>query len=103
MTQLRRAPSKDVALARGLLILLARDRRRLLSFIARRCGSSSDQEDVLQQSLLRAAERIESLRDPERLRACSEDQLIVRSVDLDDVPVAEVAAAMGLTTNAVRV
>lgn len=57
------------ALARDLLVLLANEQRSLLRFLSLRLRSETDAEELLQQALLRAAEKIETLHDHERLEA----------------------------------
>lgn len=51
------------------LLALAADRERFLGFVRRRLRTEADADDLLQQALLRAAERIGSLRQGERLDA----------------------------------
>lgn len=54
--------------ASELLLLLARERPRFLSFLQRRVNST-DADDLLQQALLRAAEYLHTLQDGERVEA----------------------------------
>lgn len=54
--------------AECLLALLAPERPRLARFVRSRLGNPSDTDDVLQQSLVRAVQRIETLEDASRLR-----------------------------------
>jgi RNA polymerase sigma-70 factor (ECF subfamily) len=66
----KRATSEvERALARDLLVLLAKEQRTFLRFLALRVRSETDAEDLLQQALLRAAEKIETLREHDRLEA----------------------------------
>lgn len=67
MTQTAR-PAADAALDPRLRALAAQ-RGRYLAFVRRRLRTEADAEDLLQQALLRAAERLGSLRQGERLDA----------------------------------
>lgn len=51
------------------LLGLAAQRERFLGFVQRRLRTRADADDLLQQAMLRAAERVGSLRDDERLDA----------------------------------
>lgn len=62
-------PTSGAALARDLLRMLAERRPQFLAFLRRRTTSAADAEDLLQQGLLKAAERIADLRAEERLEA----------------------------------
>ncbi|MBX3206259.1 MAG: sigma-70 family RNA polymerase sigma factor [Labilithrix sp.] len=153
----RRAPGDSSAPPRlggageAVARALAAERPSYLAFVRGRVRSGADAEDILQQALVKAAERASDLRDPERVRAwffqilrrtladhharwavreakldqlsaeladatpeevatcaCSLGQLerlrpeyaeIVRRVDLDDEPLPEAAAALGITAN----
>jgi hypothetical protein len=57
------------SLARELLVLLADQRPAFLAFARKRVRSGADAEDLLQQALLKAAERLDTVRDGERLEA----------------------------------
>ncbi len=63
----RRGARRD-AIANPLAVL-ARDRTKFLQFLLKRLPSEAEAEDLLQQALVRAAEKIETLRDPECARA----------------------------------
>ena len=52
-----------------LLAELTAERGEYLGFVSGRVASAADAEDLLQQSLLRAGDRLDTLRDPSRLRA----------------------------------
>lgn len=139
------------ALARDLLVLLAKERRTFLRFLTLRVRSETDAEDLLQQALLRAAEKIQTLHERDRLEAwfyrilrrmiadhfahhvtesvrlealraeaetgtheqvaacaCSlgilgrlrtQQQEMLRRVDIDEEPIVAVAASLGITAN----
>jgi RNA polymerase sigma factor (sigma-70 family) len=53
--------------AADLLVLLGRRRRAFLGFLRARTRADADAEDLLQQSLLKATEKIDTLRDQDRL------------------------------------
>jgi RNA polymerase sigma-70 factor (ECF subfamily) len=63
------APAASKALARELLVMLGERREEFLAFVKRRVRSGADAEDLLQQGLLRAAEKLDSLRATDRLEA----------------------------------
>lgn len=65
----RRTSSPEQALARDLLVLLAKEWETFVRFLSVRLRSRTDAEELLQQALLRAAEKIETLNDHERLEA----------------------------------
>lgn len=52
----------------SLLSRLLAQRDEYLAFLAARVATPADAEDLLQQALLRARDRLDTLRDPERLR-----------------------------------
>lgn len=54
---------------RGLLDRLSGERTKFVRFARRRLSSEADAEDLVQQALVRAAERIESVRDPAHVEA----------------------------------
>lgn len=145
------ASRDDTADRRILLERLARQRPAFLSFLRRRLPSDADAEDLLQQAIVRAAERISAVREPEHVDAwfyrllrrmladkhakhairsspldllradldetspeeiatcgCSlgllekirpEYASMLRRVALDDEPIVDVAAGLGLTVN----
>ena len=62
-------PASEPATAKELVALLARRRDAFLSFVRRRVRSGADAEDLLQQALLKALERVGSLRAGDRLDA----------------------------------
>lgn len=66
-------PDADVTVSRSLprelLVMLAEQRPAFLAFVRRRVSSGADAEDLLQQGLLKAAERLDTLREGERLEA----------------------------------
>ncbi len=68
LVRLRRG-QEEVAMTRDLLRTLAERRPLFLAFLRRRTASAADAEDLLQQALLKAAERITDLRAEERLEA----------------------------------
>lgn len=57
------------ALPRELLAVLAEKRPAFLAFVRKRVRSGADADDLLQQALLRATEKIGTLRDGERADA----------------------------------
>jgi RNA polymerase sigma factor (sigma-70 family) len=57
------------ALPRELLVMLAEERSAFLAFVRKRVRSGTDADDLLQQALLKAAERLDTLRDGERVEA----------------------------------
>ena len=57
------------SLARSLLVMLAEQRSAFLAFVRKRVRSGADAEDLLQQALLKAAEKLDTVRDGERLEA----------------------------------
>ncbi len=61
--------SASRSLARELLVMLAEQRSAFLAFVRKRVRSGADAEDLLQQALLKAAEKLETVRDGERLDA----------------------------------
>lgn len=65
----RKTSQADRALARDLLVLLAKERRTFLRFLTSRVRSEADAEELLQHALLRAAEKIDTLEEPGRLEA----------------------------------
>lgn len=61
--------SEEKALARELLVMLGERRDEFLGFVKKRVWSGADAEDLLQQSLLRAAEKLDGLREGDRVDA----------------------------------
>ncbi len=61
--------SASRSLASELLFILAEQRSAFLAFARTRVRSGADAEDLLQQALLKAAERLETVRDGERPEA----------------------------------
>jgi RNA polymerase sigma-70 factor (ECF subfamily) len=57
------------SLPRELLVLLAEQRPAFLGFVRKRVRSGADAEDLLQQALLKATEKLDSIRDGERVAA----------------------------------
>lgn len=57
------------ALARELLVMLGDRRSEFLSFVKKRVRSGADAEDLLQQALVRAAEKLDGLRANDRVEA----------------------------------
>ena len=57
------------ALARELLVMLAERRTAFLAFVRKRVRSGADADDLLQQALLKAAEKLDTVRDGERIDA----------------------------------
>lgn len=62
-------PVSGRALARDLLRMLGERRPEFLGFVKKRVRSGADAEDLLQQALVRAAEKIEGLRSDDRIDA----------------------------------
>ncbi|CAN5556133.1 hypothetical protein BH09MYX1_BH09MYX1_10780 [soil metagenome] len=52
-----------------LLVLLAKQRAAFRAFVRGRVGSGAEADDLLQQALLRATEKVATLRDGERVQA----------------------------------
>lgn len=63
------APVSGKALARELLVMLGERRAEFLAFVKKRVRSGADAEDLLQQGLVRAAEKLDSLRADDRVEA----------------------------------
>ncbi|MCW5832582.1 MAG: sigma-70 family RNA polymerase sigma factor [Labilithrix sp.] len=63
------APVSGRALARELLVMLGERRAELLAFVKKRVRSGADAEDLLQQALVRAAEKLDGLRANDRVEA----------------------------------
>ena len=61
--------SAEKAPAEELLVLLAKQRAAFRAFVRGRVGSSAEADDLLQQALLRATEKVATLRDGERVQA----------------------------------
>ncbi len=62
-------PVSGKALARELLVMLGERRAEFLGFVKKRVRSGADAEDLLQQALVRAAERLDGLRSDDRVEA----------------------------------
>ncbi|AKU94946.1 DNA-directed RNA polymerase specialized sigma subunit, sigma24-like [Labilithrix luteola] len=62
-------PVSGKALARELLVMLGARRAEFLGFVKKRVRSGVDAEDLLQQALVLAAEKLDSLRENDRLDA----------------------------------
>lgn len=63
------APVSGKALARELLVMLGERRGEFLAFVNKRVRSGADAEDLLQQALVLAAEKLDTLRANDRLDA----------------------------------
>ena len=61
--------ARNVSSPTERLAALSKDRARHVSFVRRRVRSGADAEDLVQQAMVRATERIVSLKDDERLQA----------------------------------
>ena len=57
------------SLAHELLVRLANQRPAFLAFVRRRVRSDADAEDLLQQALFKAAEKVDTVRDGHHLAA----------------------------------
>ena len=63
------APSTGSQAATDLLFRLIGQRPRFIAFARRRVASDADAEDIVQQGFARAAEKLDELRDPQRVVA----------------------------------
>ncbi len=62
-------PAPPREFPRQLLLVLAKERTKFLDFVRYRVRSGADAEDLLQQALLQAAEKLGTLRDPDCIEA----------------------------------